>query len=117
VLGFVVAVWAMTGKPGQASAAATPSSAAQATATVDVAATEFKFTLSKLSVPHGTIAFVVVNRGKIAHDFSIDGKTTPLIPPGKSATLTVTLGAGKLPYLCTVPGHSAAGMKGTLTVT
>ena len=30
--------------------------------------------------------------------------------------LTVTLGAGKLLYICTVPGHSAAGMKGTLTV-
>jgi uncharacterized cupredoxin-like copper-binding protein len=117
VLGFVVAVWAMTGKPGQPSAAAAPSSAAQAAATVDVAAKEFKFTLSKVSVPHGTVAFVVVNRGKIAHDFSIDGKTTPLIPPGKSAKLVVVLPAGKLSYLCTVPGHAAAGMKGTLTVT
>jgi uncharacterized cupredoxin-like copper-binding protein len=117
VLGFVVAVWAMTGKPGQPGAAAAPSSAAQAAATVDVGAKEFKFTLSKVSVPHGTVAFVVVNRGKIAHDFSIDGKTTPLIPPGKSAKLVVVLPAGKLSYLCTVPGHAAAGMKGTLTVT
>src|SRR5207253_7681657 len=107
VLGFVVAVWAMTGKPGQPSAAATPSSAAQAAATVDVVATEFKFTLSKVNVPGGTVAFVVVNQGKIAHDFSIDGRTTPLIPPGKRAKLVVVLPAGKLVYLCTVPGHAA----------
>jgi uncharacterized cupredoxin-like copper-binding protein len=116
VLGFVVAVRAMTGKPGQPGAAAAPSSAAQAAATVNVVATEFKFTLSKTSVPHGTVVFTVVNQGKIAHDFSIDGKTTPLIAPGKDAKLTVTLDAGKFLYVCTVPGHAAAGMKGTLTV-
>ena len=44
------------------------------------------------------------------------GKKTPLIKPGKSAKLTVTLKAGKSAYLCTVAGHAAAGMKGTLTV-
>jgi uncharacterized cupredoxin-like copper-binding protein len=36
--------------------------------------------------------------------------------PGKKATLKVTLKAGKAPYLCTLPGHAAGGMKGTLTV-
>jgi uncharacterized cupredoxin-like copper-binding protein len=40
-----------------------------------------------------------------------------LIAGGKSATLTVTLKKGKkYPYLCTVPGHAAAGMKGTIKV-
>ena len=118
VLGFVVAVWAMTGKPGQPSAAAAPAAGQTATAaaTVNVAATEFKFTLSRPTVPHGTIVFAVVNKGKISHDFSINGKTTPLIAPGKSATLSVTLARGSFVYLCTVPGHAAAGMKGTLTV-
>lgn len=118
VLGFVVAVWAMTGKPGQPSAAAAPTAGqtANAAATVDVVATEFKFTLSRQTAPHGTIVFAVANKGKIAHDFSIDGKTTPLIAPGKSAALSVTLPTGRFAYLCTVPGHAAAGMKGTLTV-
>jgi uncharacterized cupredoxin-like copper-binding protein len=91
---------------------------AHSTATaVTVTATEFKFKLSKLTVPHGSVTFTVVNKGKVAHDFKIAGKKTALIKPGKSAKLTVTLKAGKYPYLCTVPGHAAAGMKGTLRVT
>ena len=88
---------------------------ASATA-VTVTATEFKFKLSKLSVPHGTVVFTFVNKGKIAHDFKINGKKTSLMKPGKSTKLTVTFKAGKFKYLCTVPGHSALGMKGTLTV-
>lgn len=88
-----------------------------ATATsVTVTATEFHFKLSKTSVVHGTVTFTVVNKGKLQHDFKIAGKKTPLISPGKSAKLTVTLKSGKFPYLCTVAGHAAAGMKGTLTV-
>ena len=83
---------------------------------VTVTATEFHFKLSKTSVPHGSVTFTVVNKGKLGHDFKIGGKKTPVIKPGKSAKLTVTLKAGKAPYICTVPGHAAAGMKGTLTV-
>jgi nitrite reductase (NO-forming) len=89
---------------------------AQGTA-VKVTAMEFKFKLSKTSVPHGSVTFTIVNKGKLPHDFKIGGKKTPLIKPGKSAKLTVTLKAGKAPYLCTVAGHAAAGMKGTLKVT
>ena len=40
-----------------------------------------------------------------------------LIKAGKTTTLKVTFAkAGKFPFLCTVPSHAAAGMKGTLTV-
>jgi len=103
-----------------ASALAGPAFAARAHATatikVKVTAVEFKFTLSPATVKPGTVTFTVVNKGKLAHDFKIAGKKTPLIQPGKSATLTVTLKAGKYPYLCTVPGHAAAGMKGTFVV-
>jgi nitrite reductase (NO-forming) len=87
------------------------------TTTVTVAAKEFKFTLSKRSVPHGKVIFKVTNRGKLAHDFSIAGHKTPLIKAGKSATLTVTLKKGSWAYKCTVAGHAAAGMKGKLKVT
>jgi uncharacterized cupredoxin-like copper-binding protein len=100
---------------GAAAAAAAP----QATRTthVTVTAREFKFALSKRSVPTGTVVFTVVNKGKVAHDFKIAGRKTPLIKPGKRATVKVVFHKrGKYRYLCTVPGHAAAGMKGTLTV-
>jgi uncharacterized cupredoxin-like copper-binding protein len=116
-IGYVGAVWAMTGKPnyGAATPAEAAAPAASATA-VAVTASEFKFTLSTTSLPHGETVFTVVNRGTIAHNFWINGKATPLISPGQSKTLRVTLSRGRFTYLCTVPGHAAAGMKGSLTV-
>jgi uncharacterized cupredoxin-like copper-binding protein len=78
---------------------------------------ELRFTLAKQSVPKGTVTFTVTNRGKLAHDFKIAGKKTPILAAGKRATVKVTFTkAGRFPYLCTVPGHSAGGMKGTLLV-
>ena len=117
-LAYVVAVWAMTGKPGKpgAGASATPAVSTGSAATVTVTATEFRFRLSQASVPHGTVVFKVENKGKLAHDFSIGGKTSSLVAPNKSTTVTVALEAGKLLYICTVPGHASAGMKGNLTV-
>jgi plastocyanin len=85
---------------------------------VAVTTKEFRFVLSTKSVPKGTVTFNVVNKGKIPHDFKIDGKKTALIPPGKKATLQVTFAKpGSYPYLCTVPGHAKLGMKGVLKVT
>ncbi len=100
--------------------AAAPVAARPSTATattVKVTMKEFKFTLSKTSVKHGTVTFTLVNKGKLPHDFAIAGKKSKLIKPGKTGTLTATLKAGKIAYKCTVPGHAAAGMKGKLTVT
>jgi uncharacterized cupredoxin-like copper-binding protein len=79
---------------------------------------EFKFKLSKMSVPHGAVTFKVTNTGALPHDFKIGTKKTKLLSPGQSQTISVTLAkAGKFPFICTVSGHAAAGMKGTLTVT
>jgi uncharacterized cupredoxin-like copper-binding protein len=100
-----------------ATATATPTHHVAKTTTITVTATEFKFKLSKGSAPKGTVVFKVVNKGHVAHDFKINRKKTPLLAPAKSATLKVTFAkAGKFPYLCTVPGHAASGMKGTFTV-
>jgi uncharacterized cupredoxin-like copper-binding protein len=87
------------------------------TTKVTVTMTDFKFKLSKSSVQAGTVVFTVVNKGQVAHDFKIAGKKTPLIKPGKSAKITVKFTKkGKFAYICTVPGHAASGMKGTLPV-
>ena len=90
---------------------------AQAVSKVTVVATEFKFALSKRSVNSGVVVFTVKNKGKILHDFKIAGKKTPLIKPGKSATLRVTINKnGRFAYICTVTGHVRLGMKGVLAV-
>jgi plastocyanin len=109
VVAIVVLAWAI---PAMAAHSRTTGTA------VTVTGTEFKFALSKTSVPHGAVTFTFVNKGALGHDFSIDGKKTAVINKGKTATLTVTFAkAGSYPYSCTVPGHAAAGMKGTLKVT
>jgi uncharacterized cupredoxin-like copper-binding protein len=115
---MVVAVCAAVLAPGAGAALAAPSQhAAKAATTITVTATEFKFKLSKTSAPKGTVTFKVTNKGKTVHDFKINGKKTPTLAPGKSASLTVKFAkAGKFPYLCTIPGHAAAGMKGTFTI-
>jgi uncharacterized cupredoxin-like copper-binding protein len=95
--------------------AAGPSAATATTVTVTMK--EFKFTLSKTSVKHGTVTFKLINKGKLPHDLAIAGKKSKLIKPGKTGLLTATLKAGKIAYKCTVAGHAAAGMKGKLTVT
>ncbi len=109
----VLAVLAVGVFTGAGSASSSHSTAAT---TVIVASSEFKFVLSKKTVPAGTVTFVVTNKGKVSHDFKIKGKKTPLLAPGKKATLKIVFKKGKYPYLCTVPGHAAAGMKGVLTV-
>jgi plastocyanin len=96
---------------------ASPDATAQQATTVTVTMTEFKFVLSKRTVPRGTVTLKLVNKGALPHDFKISGKKSKMIPGKKSGVLTVTLTRGSKPYLCTVPGHAAAGMKGTLRVT
>ena len=87
--------------------------ASAATTKITVSAFEFKYVLSKKAAPKGIVIFTLVNKGKLAHDFKILGKKTAVVKPGKSTTLRVTiLKKGRLSYLCTVPGHAAAGMKG-----
>jgi uncharacterized cupredoxin-like copper-binding protein len=88
-----------------------------ALAAVGVTGKEFKFTLTTKTVRHGKVTFKFTNKGRLKHDFKIAGKKTPLVGPNKSASITVTLKRGTYTYICTVPGHAAAGMKGKLKVT
>jgi uncharacterized cupredoxin-like copper-binding protein len=96
---------------------ATARPAAVKATTVTVTMKEFKFILSKTSVPHGKITFKLVNKGKLAHDFEIALHKSQKIAPGKTGVLVVTIAKGKHPYKCTIDGHAKAGMKGVLKVT
>jgi len=99
-------------------AAAAHSSRAPATTKIRVSGGEFFFKLSARSAHRGTITFVFKNVGHVGHDLKIAGKKTPIIQPGKTATLVAKLTKpGKYPYSCTVPGHAQAGMRGVFKVT
>jgi len=83
---------------------------------VRVTAKEYKFIFVPQSVRHGTVTFRITNTGKLKHDLKIAGKKSRAVNPHKTTTLTVTLRKGTYKYICTIPGHAALGMKGTLVV-
>jgi plastocyanin len=61
------------------------------------------------------------NSSALEHDVTVaQGSTvlgkTPTFAGG-AKTLTLSLKAGTYTFYCSVPGHRAAGMEGTLTVT
>ena len=92
--------------------------AAAAATTVQVKGGEFFLRLSVKSAANpGKVTFSYKNIGHVRHDFKINGKKTPLIRPGKTVKLVVSFKKkGTYPYLCTVPGHAEAGMKGVFKV-
>ena len=93
----------------------TPGPAAPA-ATFMVQASDFRFKGIPRRTTAGTHLFKVRNVGRAPHDLKIAGKRTRLLRSGQTQTLRVTLRKGRYPYICTVQGHAALGMKGTLIV-
>lgn len=75
---------------------------------------EFGFKLSG-NVKPGKVTFVMKNTGSIVHNFDIQHlKAGAYVKPGKSATMTVNIEAGKkYTYICDVPYHAQEGMRGT----
>lgn len=115
---LVLSMMAAAGLAAGVFAASGGSTSAKKPVAVTVVAKEFKFTLSKRSVPAGsTVVFTIVNKGKISHDFKISGKKIKTLSPGKTAKLTVKFAKkGRYAYLCTLVGHASAGMKGSFAV-
>jgi plastocyanin len=87
--------------------------------TIRVTEREYKIGLSATHAPAGPVRFEIKNTGKYAHELAISGagvsKKSPLIKPGKTAVLTVTLKQGAYSIWCPIPGHAAKGMKAKLT--
>ncbi|MCB1258028.1 MAG: cupredoxin domain-containing protein [Microthrixaceae bacterium] len=85
-------------------------------AEVQVKATEFAFDPKDIKVAeNGKI--ILDNAGAVQHDFQVEGLTMDMVDPGKTGELVLTgLAPGEYTFICTVPGHEAAGMKGTITV-
>jgi uncharacterized cupredoxin-like copper-binding protein len=82
---------------------------------------QLKFNTTKLSAKAGSDTFAFTNDAPLAHDFTIETSSgakvgaTPVFSGG-TKSFTANLKPGTYKFLCTVPGHAAAGMQGTLTV-
>ena len=86
---------------------------------VTVSAFDLSFTPSSFTIPADTdITITVTNDGNLQHDLRIEDTDfgTALIAGGGSEDVVVNLPAGEYTFICTVEGHAAAGMVGTITV-
>jgi mono/diheme cytochrome c family protein len=78
------------------------------------------FTASKALAKAGMLTLLMANKASIQHDISVKGaglnKKGPTVAKGGTSKVSVKLKPGKYEFYCSVPGHEAGGMKGTLTV-
>lgn len=97
-----------------------PAAPAAPAAPQSVTLKDFAFEPARIEVRKGKIPFAVKNAGPSDHNFTVKGvkgANTQDLKAGASQTIEVTLDkAGTYEFVCTVPGHEAAGMKGQLVV-
>ena len=89
------------------------------TPSVTIDAHDIYFAPKSITAPAGKLDIRYVEQGSQQHTLVIDGVSgfkLQVGPGGKDATGTVTLKAGDYTYYCTIPGHRAQGMQGTITV-
>jgi uncharacterized cupredoxin-like copper-binding protein len=90
--------------------------------TVDLSATEYKFTPSDTTVKSGEVTFNEKNDGHVTHSLEIEdvnGQDKELegsVQPGQSGTLKVNLPPGKYEFYCPIDSHKQMGMTGEITV-
>jgi len=102
---------------GAESESAKASEGASAANTIQVTESEYRIALPALkTLAPGEYTFVVKNSGTVAHNLVVGTKSTPLIAPGGTAKLSVSLKAGTYTLFCSVDSHRSLGMTAKLTV-
>ena len=110
-----------TEKANASEVAAAPS---EKQATFDVAESEWRIALptgSAKELKPGTYTFHVTNKGKVVHNFFVNGPGVPNrgtknLNPGQSANLKIPLRTGTYDLYCAIPGHKQLGMDAKLAV-
>lgn len=88
-------------------------------APIAVSLTEFAITPSTINAAEGEVVLEVTNDGTMVHNLQVTelDLITPDLNPGESATLDLgELEPGTYKVVCTIAGHEASGMVGTLVV-
>jgi plastocyanin len=109
--------------PSTPTAPASSGAATQAATTVPLSAVpnQIAFNTKTLTAKAGKVTIAFTNSGALEHNVTIAqgsavlGATPTFTSGAKSVTLT--LKPGTYTFYCSVPGHRAAGMEGTLKVT
>jgi plastocyanin len=98
-------------------------SASPQTPAISAELSEWKIVLSQPTVAQGAVKFTATNTGSIPHVLEVEGQgieeKSPLIQPGSSTTLTLTLSPGEYEVYCPVgeDSHKKLGMSTHLRVT
>jgi plastocyanin len=82
---------------------------------------QLKYNKTSLTAKAGAVSIDFTNMAPLTHNVTVassSGEVLGATPTfnGGSKTLSLTLKTGTYKFYCTVPGHRAAGMEGTLTV-
>jgi nitrite reductase (NO-forming) len=64
----------------------------------------------------GKYEFKLDNTGSIPHDLTFADGTKVVANPGETKTEVVNVPAEGITFLCSIPGHADAGMKGTVSI-
>jgi uncharacterized cupredoxin-like copper-binding protein len=88
---------------------------------IDVASSGFAYTESTATAKAGHVVIKSMNPQGTGHDISLKGNGVDehgdVVQDGGVSTIDIAdLKPGTYEFYCSVPGHEAAGMKGTLTV-
>lgn len=119
---MAVGAGAVDTAPSSTTPTSTPA-ATGATGRVPVSARSYSFTPSKLTIASGQRVTIALKSTDVPHDFVVNGpglsnKKVVTVKGGKTATGKLVLPRqGKYQFYCSIPGHRAAGMRGTITAT
>jgi nitrite reductase (NO-forming) len=89
------------------------------TATAVIEAKDTKFLQTTLQMKNGDVLGIfVINRDPYGHAFDIDSLNIHVaLPPNSTTAVAIKPAAtGSIEFYCSLPGHRAAGMLGTITV-
>jgi nitrite reductase (NO-forming) len=108
---------AAAAKPAPAAASHTMAAMPAVVGELEIHSFEMGFKAESLEVATpGRYTIKLVNDGVVLHDITFADGTKIEAKAGESATGEVDIPAAGISFICSVPGHEAAGMKGALTV-
>jgi len=103
--------------PGSSPGASAAPASGNVLGTLGVTAVDLGFQPGTLTVDQpGRYEVKLTNTGSMLHDLTFPDGTKISADGGKAASGVVDVPANGLSFLCSIPGHSDAGMKGTISV-